>query len=325
MANYENTSDLKKGVLHRCGELDDGSSEYDQKVIEYLNRAYQAVLSGSAELGIDLGEPWPWAQLRYPKVLTLLPAIDNIAVDATNNSTTITLGSVPPNNLQDWHIQFDGEPEVYRIATHSGVLQTATLDGVYVGETGTAKPCSIFKIDYDLDIGMLRLVSPMRTFSQNVLLYNQSPGQIQMVDEAEFARQFPVYSIQTGTPTAFAQIHKTNTMQVTVRFNAVPDQLTRVEYNYIPVPVDLYDDQVSVPIVPRDHRIALEYYASYYLMLDKNDNRTQEFRELTRASLVALVNAYKREALQTNPDYGRMIPRADEVYDYRRIFDWWES
>lgn len=323
MANYENTVDLKNGVLHRCGELTDGSSEYEDKVIEYLNRAYHAVLSGSAELGIDLGEPWPWAVNQNFVVLTLQPEITNNPADATTNSTSVTLSAIPAQSLNGWHIQFSGESEVYRIVTQAGTA--VTLDGVYVGDTGTAKACSIFKIDYQLNTGMLRLVSPMRTFSQNFLVYNQQPGQIVQVDEAEFSRQFPIYSIQTGVPTSFCQLYKSNDMQVTVRFNAVPDKLTRVEYNYIPVPADLYNDIASIPIVPRDHRIALEYYASYYLMLDKNDNRVNELRELTRASLVALVNAFKREGLQTNPNYGRMIPRVDQVYDYRRIFDWWSE
>jgi len=423
MANYENTQDLKKGVLFRCGELDDGTSEYDSKVIEYLNRAQQAMVSGAAELDLDIGEPFPWALNQYNKILILEPAITNLAVTFTNGSATATLSAAPVNNLLNYWVQPENSSETYRVAAHTGTSTTITLDSVYIGTSVTNLPCTIFKTDYELDENILRLANPFITNYDEVILYNSDPGQIVGVDLSEFMRQYPLFLYRASTPTAFTQVYKDNSMKPTVRFNSCPVNRIRVQYNYVPVPPALtngvtevqtitpsaaptagtytlsfgsgttsaiqwnatasqiataintlpglseatvtgtlatsivvtfngfYGDadplvagsvslvngvtpvtltvaetvkgEKSIPIIPRDHRITLEYYASYYLCTDKNDSRAQEYRELTRAGMRALVKAWKQEKITTNPDFGRMIARPDRTYDYRRNWNWW--
>lgn len=423
MANYTTTLDLKKGVLHRAGELTDGTSEYEAKVIEYLNRAYQATLSGAAELGLNLGDPWPWAQNKYPKVLNLVPEISSVTATTTQDSTAITFGAAPPNNLQDWYIKFEDKPEVYRIASHSGVSTSATLDGAYVSPSATNINTKIFKLEYELDSGILRLVSPMITYQSQDYTYYDG-GKILMMDESQFKADYPVGSMESGSPDFFSQVYKDENMQVRIRFNRIPNQQARVEYNYIPVPAPLTNEGVvevqsitpsaaptggayflnfagditasiafgataatiqtairtldglgaatvtgtlataltitfngyygdaplitvssntlvngitpvtltvaevvqgeeSIPIVPRDHRICLEYYATYYLMLDKQDSRAAEFRELTRASLLALSKASNQEKILTNPNFANMIPRPDMMPNRRRWWGWW--
>lgn len=323
MANYENTQDLKKGVLFRCGELDDGTSEYDAKVIEYLNRAQQAMVSGAAELDLDIGEPFPWALNQYNKILIIEPAITNLAVTFTNGSATATLSATPPNNLLNYWVQPENSSETYRVSAHTGTSTTITLDSVYIATSATGLPCTIFKTDYELDTNILRLANPFLTNYDEVILYNSDPGQIVGVDLAEFSRQYPLFLYRASTPTAFTQVYKTNDMKPTVRFNSVPVERIRIQYNYVPVPTALTDSALSIPIIPRDHRITLEYYASYYLCMDKNDSRSQEYRELTRAGMRALVKAWKQEKITTNPDFGRMIARPDRTYDYRRNWNWW--
>lgn len=323
MANYNSTQDLKIDVLRRCGELTDGTSEYDKDVITYLNRAQQGMLSGATDLDLNIGEPFPWAVNQYNSVLTIPTMIQDFATSATFMSNTITFASAPPNNLQGWLIQFEGQTEVYRIASHVGTATTALLDGPFVQPSG-AGAANIFLIDFNLGNNILRLCNPMLTFYTEVILYNRDPGQIVQVDPAEFARQFPVFLLRQATPTCFAQTYKGPDMSLTVRFNAAPlIAPVRVEYNYVPVPIDLIDDPNSIPVVPRDHRIALAYYAAYYLCLDKNDSRAAEYRTLATSAIMACVRAYKHEKVTNNPDFGRQIPRPDKAYDYRRLWNWW--
>ena len=307
MANYETGADLKKFILQMCGEMDDGTSEYDTKALERLNRAHTALLSGGAELGIDVGKPWPWAQNKYPKVLALSPQYDALTVTATLSSTGITFGSAPAENLQDWYIRIGSEPECYRISSHTGTSTSATLDAAYINATATASACVIFKIDYDLDASILRLSSPFKTYRS----VGDSPT-LDLIEEATFSREYPIHRMIEGVPTKVCQIYKSNdTMKPRIRINCIPDEILRIEYNYIPVPSAITDSSSSYPLVPLDHRITLGYYGAYLLALDKNDNRAPEYRELARAGIIAMQKAGSVEKVLTNEMYGRLIARED--------------
>lgn len=322
MANYETTPDLIQAVLENCGELSDGTSEYADNVLKYLNRAQQGMLSGATDLNLNIGEPFPWALQQYNQILTIPTMLQEFPVAATFMSTNITFGQTPPQNLKNWLIQFDGFTEVYRISEHVGTSTSAILDGPFVTQPGDGS-ANIFLLDFSLGQGILRLANPMITYYAEAAVYNSEPGQIVGVDTAEFARQYPLYMLQQQSPTAFCQTYKTEEMEVFVRFNAAPIlNPCRVEYNYVAVPDDLTNDSNSIPVVPRDHRIALVYYASYYLMLDKTDTRTAEYKGLASAAIQACVRAWKHEKITTNPDFGRQVPRPDKVYNFRRLWNW---
>lgn len=320
MSNYATAKDLKKFILQKCGELDDGTSEYDSRAITFLNRAHQALLSGGAELGIDVGQPWPWAQNRDKSVLVLQPKISTLTATFTNGSNAITFSSAPPRNLKDWIIQQNDFPECYRISAHTGTSTSATLDSIYVNTSGAGLSCVIFLIDYDLDPNILRLVAPFTAYKSNDY-YRDNCANIDMIDPSEFARTFPINQLNEGTPNRFSQIYKTNdTMKPRIRINKIPDQLMRAEYNYIAVPADLTDSDSSIPLVPIDHRITLGYYGAYFLALDKNDNRAPEYRELAKAGIIALKRAGQVEKMNTDQFYGRMIPREDMLNRNRNKF-----
>jgi hypothetical protein len=323
MANYNSTKDVLKDMLLRCGEPNDGTSEYeiDGRALNYINRAQQAILSGAAELGLELGEPWPWALNQYNKILTLMPSIKTLTVSATYNSTSITFGSAPSINLLGYYVRLGSDSEVYRISAHSGTSTSATLDGVYVSSTVSGASSVIFKIDYVLDSNVLRLVSPFITYRNSTVLYNDA-GQIYFCDQSRFNRDFPINQLQEGTANMATQTYMdVSTMTPYIRVNRIPDTTLRVEYNYIPVPADLTNSDSSIPVVPRDHRINLVYYSCYYLLMDKNDNRAGEFRELTKAGLLAMEKAAKQQKILTNPEFGQMVPRPDLVPERRRL--WW--
>lgn len=310
MANYENSRDLKEDVLRHSGELVDGTSEYNDTVMIFMNRAQQALLSGAADLGMDVGQPWPWAKSPYPGILIIDPAIRTILSNVVNGSNIVTFTAPVTFSLNNYYINFGDDSQVYRISSHLKNTTTARLDSVFIGDTANAYETRVIKYDYTLNTGILRLIGPMSATRNSDVDWD---GKIEMIDQSTFNRDYSM-GVRLGVPDRFAQIYKDNDMQITVRFNRVPsydDRAVRLEYDYIPVPDDLIDDPSSIPVVPRDHRIALVYYAAYYLLLDKNDSRAAEFRELARASIMALVRAYKVEKSNTNMNYGRMIPRSD--------------
>lgn len=323
MANYQNTSDLKQDVLLKSGELTDGTSEYDTLAIQYINRAQQAMVSGALELGLDVGEPYPWALNKYPSVLTLQPPNTSFTFNLTNGSTAGTFNSAPTTSFLNWYILLNDFAECYRIASHSANSASFTIDGPFNNATSTTPyPGQMLLLDYTLDANVLRLVAPFTTYRNTTVLYNDA-GQIAFTDFSNFARQFPINQLETGTPNMASEMYKdSTTMTPTIRINRIPDQQLRVEYNYVPIPPVLVDDPTSIPIIPYNHRITLSHYATYYLLLDKNDQRSAEYRELTKAGMMALKREMQQQKILSNPNYGSMIARPDLVPERRRL--WWQ-
>lgn len=326
--NFTTTRDLKKFVLKLSGELTDGTSEYDDEAVRLLDRAHKALLSGGAELGIDVGQPWAWAVNKYPSVLMLTPYIQTFIAQVTWNSNQIVFSTPPainvnsdsdqdqnptplPVSVQDWYFQLDNFPECYRIQSHNIGDVNAVIDSVYANENSSGGSCILFKIDYDLDENILRLVAPFKTYRNDFYYHTPAPC-VDMIDDSEFGRTYPLWDMLQGTPDKFSQIYKSNnTMRPRVRFNRIPDQMLRLEYNYIPVPAFLQDNDESIPIVPMDHRITLGYYAAYFLCMVKNDNRAAEYRELAKSGIIAMKRANQVEKMNASQYYGRMTPRPD--------------
>jgi hypothetical protein len=323
MANYENTQDLKQEVLQHCGELTDGTSEYDAKAITFLNRAYQAMLSGAAELGMDVGQPWPWAKSPYPGIIVIQPEIRTVLANVTNNSSAVTLSANYSPSLQNYYIRFSEQGDLYRVTAHTSGTNAVTLDSAYVGSTAALVSTRILKFDYELSQNMLRLIGPFKVSRNNGLSFS---GEVPLIDLNTFNADYPL-GVNLGVPFRVTEVSQSGSMLKTVRFNCVPgynDQAVRVLYDYIPVPAALTDSPSSIPLVPRDQRINLVYYAAYFLLMNKNDNRAAEYRELARAGMLAMVRALKVQKANTDPNYGRFIPRQDGqgYYNLNRRWEW---
>lgn len=68
----------------------------------------------------------------------------------------------------------------------------------------------------------------------------------------------------------------------------------------------------NIPIIPPAFSNVLEYGASTYLMIDKNDDRAESFAGLTKSKMAAMINANDREMSQSSGGrIGQMIPRMD--------------
>lgn len=77
----------------------------------------------------------------------------------------------------------------------------------------------------------------------------------------------------------------------------------------------------TIPIIPPAFSHVLEYGASTYLMIDKNDSRSEAFAGLTKAKMAAMISANDREMAQASGGrVGQMIPRLDMYSGPRRYW-----
>jgi CRISPR/Cas system-associated endonuclease/helicase Cas3 len=131
------------------------------------------------------------------------------------------------------------------------------------------------------------------------------------MDEQEMAKEWTIRRIMSGPPTHFSIQSKDNAGAYYVRFNKVATELTRVEYKYIEIPEALTDSATSIPMIPVEHRDCLALAAAHYLLLDKNDSRSEKFMQLTQQKLKAMQKAEEKQKTQTSKLRGKLMPRRD--------------
>jgi hypothetical protein len=158
--------------------------------------------------------------------------------------------------------------------------------------------------------GIARLVEPMKSQrGDGRLIFGSDPEAL--------SRDYPFTQIIEGVPSKFAVIAENPDGSLRVRFNAYPNDKTRVEVTYVPVPRDLKDNSSSIPLVPRKHVDVLEDAATFYIMLLKNDDRAPTYAQLVQGKLMAMVNQHRGQMLRTGDNFGQIIPRADLAFPRR--------
>lgn len=157
MSSYVTGQDLTRAILGICGELQDGTSNYQSFALDYLNLAYKGLLTGGNIYGIDVADPWRWALAKRPIVFTMQPSITNITVTCTQQSYNITFGSAPKdtygNNIsvQGWWIfSIANRDEYFRVVQHTSGATTAQVEVPYTEATVSATTCTLMQLDYDL-------------------------------------------------------------------------------------------------------------------------------------------------------------------------------
>lgn len=232
----QNASVIKNSVLFRCGELTDGTSSYDSKVLEYMNQIYRSILSGGNEFNLDLGKPWVWAKSRAPGTLVLQPKYETGTITVTNGSTSATLSIVPAVNLTGQWIQINNTDDFYRISAQSGAA--VTLDAAYTDSSGSGLSFSVYFLEYDLSPKIERLIGPM-VVDQQQDFNAPMDGIIYGVDFANINENYPLKFVDEVIPTNFAQVSKTVDGKVRVRFNSQAGSQARVSFDYIPMHSDM--------------------------------------------------------------------------------------
>jgi hypothetical protein len=146
-------------------------------------------------------------------------------------------------------------------------------------------------------------------------------GSIYGIDAESFQRNYPFNLIYEGYPDKFAVIRELQDGTITVRMNKYPVDKTRIEIEFVAVPRDLLDSAGSIPLVPRKHIAVLEDATTFYLMLDKSDDRAQIYANLVQANLTAMISQNRGSEARTGEWFGQIIPRPDLIERPRTLRD----
>lgn len=156
MSGYRTGLDIINTALDVAGELVDGSSGYQETILTYLNRVYRSLIAGGNVFGTDVADPWVWAMAKRPILLTMVPAISNVAVSVTQLSNNIVLSTAPLDvagnqiSVQGWFLTITGRDEWFQIVNHVAGNLTAQIDMPYTELTSAASSARLTKLDYDL-------------------------------------------------------------------------------------------------------------------------------------------------------------------------------
>lgn len=159
--------------------------------------------------------------------------------------------------------------------------------------------------------GIARLIEPFR-------IYKGAGNVITGSDSESFHRDFPLNRLREGMPNRFCVIEEGSDGLLTVRMNKYPSVKTRIEIEFVPVPRDLKDNSSSIPMVPRKHIDVLEDAATFYLMLNKSDDRSQVYANLLQGKLKAMISQHRGGLVRTGKNFGQIIPRREMMDRYRR-------
>jgi hypothetical protein len=310
MSNNKFSADIINDALFRVGEPTDGTSQFHDAAIRYLNKAYQAIWTGGRELDANYDERWWW--LRKSGILTLEKFIKAGTVSVTQDSTSITFSVAPTNSVVGYHFKVLGSNTLYKIISHTGGATSATLDSPLVTETDTEAEYRVFKLEYDLASDLLYLIAPMRKYSQSSF---DASYKIYGGDSDDVETTFPLALVNEGVPDRFAIIN-----EQTVRFNRMGNETEtiRVEYDYIYQPADLTDSASEEPAMPYQYRSILADYMAYLLAIDKNDNRFSEYLGSARTAMAGMVNENRRR-MSTIGNNFLILPRRGQHLSSRLI------
>lgn len=315
MASSFTASDILKGALQKAGEKADGTSPYQELAIKCLNNAHIDILSGGSTFtGGDVGDPWPWARARTPKSIQLLPPYSDGAVALTNGSATATLTPAPAvgqGSLKDWYFKPGSSPDFYRIAAHTAGSATVTLESAFSAPTIAADTFNFYKTIYDLGTDVLRLCAPIRIYRATGF-DEAEDGKIYGVDVDTLDEKWPIYRLHSGVPDRYAEMYQSET-EYLIRMNKFVIEEMKVDLDYIPVPADLTDSSSSIPLIPKQKRIVLEYATAYFLCQEKQHQDMQNYFTLTEKTLRAMRDEGARQITQTNKQRGMLVARQDQL------------
>lgn len=307
MAALDNTQALVNDALFRAGEIP-GSSEWDAKALDYINREYRALCSGASEFLPEYVHDWWW--MRATGVLTMLPVVGG-TVAVTQANANIVFPVPYTTSMEGRRMKFtgSGNPDNYVVASHVAGSVNAVLDSVYNGPTDTSINFQAFKTTYQLDTAVASLMSPIISFRDNPQIMGLSPERMDQL--------FPVVNLVSGVPMAFCLEN-----EQTIRFSAGGREdgvAMRMEYRYRPMVTDLINNSSSIPLVPLQFRHVLADMALVYIMLDKNDDRSTFVGTSTRSTLGAMVKENLRRMVKMDQHAGAIRTRPNRnTYGFTR-------
>lgn len=292
-------AEIVNDALFRAGELFDGSSDYEAKALEYLNRVYTRIAAGGTELDQTLNEKWWWLRSTTPCVLTLLPIEIGVA-SVVNGSSAVVFSVAPTISLAGRFFRTIGTQDVFRILTHTALDVNAVLDSVYTGQTNAAIAWEASKLEYDLPANVMEVIEPIRC-------YQGGKRDISGMDLSALEGMYPLDQSFTGTPEAFSQIGNRK-LRFSHQGGSTPGELIRVDFDYLVLPTNLAKDAQEC-LLPVEWRSVLADFTCMMILADKDDSKAGDMGNLAKAGLMGMAKENRNRTVQFSNNYGHIYPR----------------
>lgn len=275
--NYRYTSDLLDAALFNANEATDGTSDFEAKALEYLNRAYRSLILGGDEFVETQEQDWWWLR-KSAYLITTTQEEGEITV--TQLSTVASFTAAPATSMAGRHLR-TSDTDIYKIATHTAGQNACTLDAPYTGASG-AKAYTAFQLEYDLAADFLKPLDPMRCYRAG------AGGEYRIfgIDNDVMEKDWPLSQIDAGSPSRYTQMDED-----TIRFNRYATTPMRIDYDYIYLPEDLTAGANEEPVVPLINRKVLSDITATFILMDKDDNKASSMSMVAKKGIEAMVKA----------------------------------
>lgn len=293
---FVSTRDLKEDVLFRGSEPITGS-DWDTKVIDYLNRCYSALCAGASEFLPEYVDDWWWMRAKGSFLLEPVNNTGGVTIAYGSQNGTFTVA--PSTSMAGRRLRVTDCTELAVIETHTAGATAFTIDQPWTNDSVTAQSFMAMLTDYTLDVEVQAVLSPMVTY--------QSTNRIMGLSPERFDELNPATGLTSGIPTHFSLEDENR-----IRFNTggrIDGQAMRIDYRYRPH-VDLLEDTtLSIPLVPVQWRHVLCDMALTYLFLDKNDDRSNATALGARTNLGGMLKENRRRLTKIDASAGHITPR----------------
>jgi hypothetical protein len=313
---YDTTDNLVFDALRRAGEPIDGSSEFQSAALDYLNRGYSGLATGTLEQSEDTHFPWWWLRSPTPGVITLVPNYVDGACQVFLGSTFVNLSVLPKDpignfiSLQGFNVKFQGGStassgmDVFKVAAHLSGQTAVTLDSMYTGPDGVVQG-NFFQLEYDTPSDLLYVIAPLRA-------YQTGKEKINVISQDSMEAMFPLNQINFGIPTDAAFIGEQR-----FRFShyvgaGTPTRYVRVDFEYIRLPPILTGAPGEAPLVPINYRSLLADYALQQLYVEKNDDRATAIGSLIKAKINGMRREQMTRMTRASQNMGRVFTRQQD-------------
>jgi hypothetical protein len=319
LSTFQYTADILADALFRAGEATDGTSDYADQALSYLNNLYFQICRGGSELDPNMNEDWAWLRKPSPGVLILQPPVTTGTVSVTLGSVDATLTDAPIDyaggslSVANWFIKVSTHPDIFRVSTHTAGGTALTLDSVYTGTTDSAATYTLFLTDYDLASDVMRVIAPMTTY-RNGGLNSRSDYKVYAAEWDTVTEQSPLALMETGIPDYFSPIGEVTQGVRRVRFNRCggpqSTDVYRVDYDYLFMPDPLTSPGTTEePRLPLKWRSLLSDFLVAYLHGIKNDDRATGAAQVAMLGLKGMAAENRYQMTTATKNAFRLKPR----------------
>jgi hypothetical protein len=300
MTILQTNQDIISYALNLADEAPNATSDFFDWALQHYNRVHRAICNGATELEPTVHETWYWLRKDPPGTIILQPAFTGQASVSFLDSA-VALADPPAYSLEGWLFFLEeGQGDFFRVASHTAGDVALILDSVYTGQTNTAASAKAVKLIYDLAADTGEVIGPMRT--------SRDGGEVEGVEPERLERDYAFARMTQGVPEAWALMGH-NKVQFSGYAGDNPEDIVRVEYDYLIKPEDL-DFDTNEPLVPLEFRHVLADYTAYFILGDKHDLKAEKVGQSAQAGLMSMVrDNQSRMIKQGNDTFGQILPR----------------